>query len=96
MKELTHFEEKVLTFSVQLMGAYRPEEDQQGVGHLQLEEKELTEDFTAMLYGMFGVYMSITGDEKQDIIGFTHMLNRLAIQHFAETGAFDESDDNEC
>ena len=50
---------------------------------LEMEEKSLTEDFTAMLYAMYMLYMEITGDET-DIIGFTHILNRLALQQIME------------
>lgn len=47
---------------------------------LELKEEELTEDFTAMLVALSVLYKRITGDDT-DLIGFTHVLNRLAIQH---------------
>lgn len=45
---------------------------------------DATEDFTAMLVAMHLIYQTMTGDEDGDLIGFTHMLNRLAVQFTME------------
>lgn len=45
---------------------------------------DATEDFTAMLVAMHFIYETMTGDEDEDLIGFTHMLNRLAVQFTME------------
>lgn len=85
MKGLNKFETKTLCFMTALNNAYRDEEQREDVGKLTLTEDELTEDFTAMLFAMKLFYGRISSDE-QDIIGFTHILNRLAIQHVMEQG----------
>lgn len=74
------FENKLVCFATSLQNAYKEEEEKDYFPALELVEEELTEDFTAMLYAMWYLYQRITGDEI-DIIGFTHILNRLAIQN---------------
>lgn len=74
------FEQKALAFTVGLQNAYKDEDEREQVQKLELTEGGLTEDFTAMLMAMSILYEQITGDQT-DLIGFTHILNRLAIQH---------------
>lgn len=50
---------------------------------LDLNEKDLTEDFTAMIYAMWVLYRKITGEEI-DVLGFTHIANRLVFQKFVK------------
>lgn len=77
------FNEKVVNLGTSLANAYKDEESRDCVDHLEMNPEDATEDFTAMLYAMFFVYRRMTGDDE-DIIGFTHLLNRLAIQHIIE------------
>lgn len=51
---------------------------------MEFNEEELTEDFTAMIFAVFVVYKTIADDEDVDFIGFTHLANRLAVQHLME------------
>jgi hypothetical protein len=80
MKGLNSFENKVLSFMVALQNSYKDEESREDVPKLELTSDGITEDFTAILYAMYMFYKKVTQDE-QDIIGFTHILNRLAVQH---------------
>jgi hypothetical protein len=80
MNELDNFETKVLAFAVGLQNAYKDEDNRESVSKLELTEDGLTEDFTAMLEAMRFTYQRITDDDV-DLIGFTHILNRLAMQH---------------
>lgn len=75
----TPFENKVLCFMSAIGNVYKDNEEREDFPKLDLKEEELTEDFTAMLMAQFMLYQRITGDET-DIIGFTHVLNRLALQ----------------
>ena len=50
---------------------------------LELKNEELTEDFTAMIYAMWATYVNITKDSV-DVVGFTHIINRLVFQKFVE------------
>ena len=82
MKE---FENKTLYFNTALKDVYRDEENRElpEIPKMELKSETLTEDFTAMLYGMSVLFSEITGNDC-DIIEFTHILNKLAIQHLLE------------
>lgn len=75
------FEQKILHFAVALNDVYRNDEEKESLAMpaLELKEESLTEDFTAMIYAMWTMYIKVTGDDI-DIIGFTHIVNRLALQ----------------
>lgn len=78
---MDEFENKIRHFLTALTDVYKTEEDKEAtaLSPLDFAEEELTEDFTAMIYAMWGLYCNITEDEI-DVIGFTHIMNRLAIQ----------------
>lgn len=78
--------EKAALFNTMLKNAYRDEDNQEFVQKLELKESELTEDFTAMLQGYYFLYREITEDDI-DLVGFTHLLNRLAIQYLNDKKA---------
>ena len=80
----TTFENKVLCFMSAIGNAYKDDEEREDFPKLELKSEELTEDFTAMLMAQFMLYQRITGNEEEDLIGFTHILNRLALQHIME------------
>lgn len=79
MKE--QFEQKILHFAAALRDVYKDDDEKKGLAMapLELKEDELTEDFTAMLYAQWALYINVTGNDI-DILGFTHLVNRLAIQ----------------
>lgn len=79
------FNDKVLHFVTALMDVYKNEDEKESTGliPLELKDEELTEDFTAMIYAMWSIYNLITEDDV-DVIGFTHIINRLVIQEFME------------
>lgn len=79
------FDDKVLHFVTALIDVYKNEEEKESTGliPLELKNEELTEDFTAMIYAMWAIYVDIT-KESVDVIGFTHIINRLVFQKFVE------------
>ena len=79
------FNDKVLHFVTALIDVYKNEEEKESTGliPLELKNEELTEDFTAMIYAMWAIYVDIT-KESVDVIGFTHIINRLVFQKFME------------
>ena len=91
---MNDFEKKVLTFCTMIANAYRePEDMEQAVEKLVLcKGQDLSDDIAAMLSAMMifvdKLFPNIT--EDMDLIGFTHFLNRVAIQH-----CFDKSDEEE-
>jgi hypothetical protein len=44
-----------------------------------VEEMDGGEVFGGMLLAMFSLYSKMTGDEKSDLLDFTHIMNRLAV-----------------
>lgn len=76
---------KVLQFLSAMQDCYKDEEERESQAFLKLElsDDELTDDFVAILEAQKFLYEQITGDE-QDLLGFTHILNRLAFQHILE------------
>ena len=79
------FNDKVLHFVTALIDVYKNAEEKESTGliPLELKNEELTEDFTAMIYAMWATYVNIT-KESVDVVGFTHIINRLVFQKFVE------------
>lgn len=77
-------EQKAIQFLTALMDAYRDEENRELDAFAAMEfDDDVTEDFTAMLLAMKVMVESVTGYDG-DIIDFTHMLNKLAVQYVME------------
>ena len=47
--------------------------------------EDVTEDFTAMRLALKVVFDRVCGDED-DLIDFTHILNKMAVQYIMEKG----------
>ncbi len=77
-------EEKALQFLTALSDVYRDQENREleAFGKMQFSE-DVTEDFTAMLLAMKTVFDRVTGSDG-DLIDFTHVLNKLAVQCIME------------
>lgn len=81
---MTKTQEKALHFVAALLDVYRDEEDRELEAFSAIEfSDDITEDFTAMLIAAKFVFEEITGCED-DLIDFTHVLNKLAVQHIME------------
>lgn len=78
--------QKALAFTTAMLDIYRDEESREldAFGKAEISD-DVTEDFTAMLLAMRFMYERMTGDEKSDIIDFTHILNKLAVQYIMES-----------
>lgn len=73
--------QKALQFMTAFMDVYRDEEKRELDAFSAMEfSDDVTEDFTAMLLAMKAVFTRITGDDDCDLIDFTHVLNKLAVQ----------------
>ncbi len=77
-------EEKALHFLTALSDVYRDEENREleAFGKMQFSE-DVTEDFTAMLLAMKTFFDRLAGNDD-DLIDFTHILNKLAVQYIME------------
>lgn len=81
MKE-QEFDKRVKKFATALHDLYLDVDEREGTEtpKIELREENLTDDFTAMIMAVHLLYSSITGDDEVDLIGFTHMVNRLVFQ----------------
>ena len=83
---MTKIEEKALCFLTALSDVYRDEENRElGAFSVMEFSDDVTEDFTAMLLALKFVFDRVCGDGG-DLIDFTHILNKLAVQHIMENG----------
>lgn len=74
-------EEKIVRFYSALTDVYRDEDDREMTGMPKMElSTDITDDVTAMLLAMHMIVAQATGSDD-DLIDFTHRLNKLAFQH---------------
>lgn len=78
------FEREALSFYVALTNAFRSEETQEEVPQVHLHSgDDFTETVCAMMAAMQVLCENASSElHADDLIGFTHILNRLAIQHY--------------
>ena len=81
---MKNIEQKAMAFLTALSDVYRDEENREldAFGKMKFS-KDITEDFTAMLLAMKAAFDNICGDDS-DLIDFTHILNKLAVQYIME------------
>lgn len=77
------FDDKILTFLTLIKNAYRSEENQEYTQTMILDNENLTEDFTAMVFALNVFFNKVTGQDI-DVIDFTHLMNKLAFQHLID------------
>lgn len=85
------FNEKVLNFITAFINTYRDEENQEPLQKMELNNDSLTENFTAMVYALNLFFDKVTG-QTIDIIDFTHLLNKLVVQHLLEQKEVEENE----
>lgn len=86
MGEMKPFDRKAYTFFCMLMNAYKDEEDMTPAAPKLRLGDDATEDITAMMMAMMLFCKQVAPEtvEDMDVIGFTHLLNRVAIQYVFE------------
>jgi hypothetical protein len=83
---MNKIEEKSLRFLTALQDVYRDEENRELEAFDKMNfSEDVTEDFTAMLLALKVVFDRVCGDED-DLIDFTHILNKMAVQYIMEKG----------
>lgn len=85
------FEEKIMNCIQALINLYRDDNDKLPVNKMEMTDESLTEDFTAMVYALNMFFDETTGQEV-DIIDFTHLLNKLVVQHLLEQKGGNENE----
>lgn len=77
-------EEKAMQFLTALTDVYRDEDNRELEAFSKMEfSDDFTEDITAMLLAM-KVFVDRVTENDGDIIDFTHMLNKVAVQYIME------------
>ena len=73
---------KVLHFLSALQDVYREPEERESadISALELSNDEITDDFFAIIHAFYIFYQRVTGDKSPDLLGFSHLLNRLVFQ----------------
>lgn len=83
---MKNIEQKAVQFLIAFMDAYRDEENRELDAFAAMEiSDDVTEDFTAMLLAMKVMFVKVCGDDA-DLIDFTHILNKMAVQYIMEKG----------
>ena len=79
------FDKRIEKFVTELRDLYLDVDEREGteMPKIELKEENLTDDFTAMIIAVHLLYTFIT---DMDLIGFTHMVNRLAFQWLLKNG----------
>lgn len=78
-------EEKAVLFITALHNVYVPEENRDPFISLETSD-EMNEDLLAMLMAMKTIACSMcNGLENYDLIDFTHVMNKLVVQHLLES-----------
>lgn len=91
---MTKIEEKALCFLTALSDVYRDEENRELGAFSKMEiGNDFTEDFTALLLAMNLMCERLTGYDG-DLIEFTHVLNKLAVQHILDGMEGKRDEDN--
>lgn len=91
---MTGVENKALQFVAALADVYRDEDDRELYAFEKMEMSEdITEDFTAMLVAMSILFDRVSGFDG-DLIDFTHILNKLAVQYVLEKQEGSENEED--
>ena len=90
---LSNLKRKTMAMYANLCNVYRDEGEKEETCKEELQGN-FAEDLTAALIALFILYRKVIGNED-DVIGFTYLLNRLAIQHVMENPAGDTGEENE-
>lgn len=81
---MNKIEEKAIHFLTALLDVYRDEENRELEAFSKLElADDVTGDLTAMLLAIMVVLERLTGYDG-DLIDFTHMLNKMAVQYIMD------------
>lgn len=85
---------KILHFLSALQDVYRDPEKRESadIPALELSNDEITDDFFAIIQAFYIFYQRVTGDKSMDLLGFSHLLNRLVFQF---TNVKEESEETE-
>ena len=85
-------ENKILHFLSALQDVYKEPEERESadIPKLELSNDEITDDFFAIIQAFFVFYKRITRADSIDLLGFSHLLNRLVFQF---TDVKEESED---
>lgn len=79
-------EEKARAFQLAMSDLYNDPEHRNPENYIKLDAEDgqdMTEDFLAMIIAMYYLYRMFS-DGGEDLLGFTHTLNRIAVKYLLE------------
>lgn len=88
--QLCETERKAIAFAAMLWNTYKDEDGRDYVDKIDISLNNFEHDMTAMLLAIKVIYEKFTDEIGCDLIEFTHILNKLAIQY-----VFDDSEEAE-
>lgn len=80
---MKNIEKKSYAIYTNICNTYR-DEDEKVESDKEEFSNDFTEDITAGFLALYSIYVRVTGNKDGDLIEFTHLLNRLAIQFCTE------------
>lgn len=80
---MSNMNDKAMVLYRALCNAYMDEENRSYDTKLKFNEEHFEKDITAMLFAVFMIFIRLTKTEM-DILEFTHVLNKLAVQNLLE------------
>lgn len=83
-------EEKARAFQLAMSDLYNDPEHRNPENYIKLDAEDgqdMTEDFLAMIIAMYYLYRMFSDGGKEDLLGFTHLLNRIAVNYLLEPDA---------
>jgi len=88
--QISETERKAIAFAAMLWNTYKDEDNRDYVGKIDISLNHFELDITAMLLAIKVIYEKFTDNADCDLIEFTHILNKLAIQYVFDDGEVSE------
>lgn len=79
---MSKHENKVLHFLSALQDCYKDSDNRESavIPKLEFSDEEITDDFFAIIQAFYVLYIRIARDKSIDLLGFSHLINRLVVQ----------------
>lgn len=79
------FETKVFNFFNAIQNVYKSEEDRHDIQQMELDDENISEDITALVFATTVFMAKVTGQEI-DVFECLYVMNRLALQQVMTHG----------
>ena len=79
------FETKVFNFFNAIQNVYKSEEDRHNIQQMELDDENISEDITALVFAIT-VFMAKVIGEEMDVFDCIAVINKLAVQQVMTHG----------